>query len=63
MLLWLILIPLLAGPLAWLSERRGAHWPRFISIGALSLDLALTLGMWSRYQNPQPSRLNPGSVR
>jgi NADH-quinone oxidoreductase subunit M len=59
MLMWLILIPLLAGPLAWLSARRGAHWPRFISIGALALDLALTLGMWSHYQessalSPQP---------
>jgi len=52
MLIWLLLIPLLAGPLAWLSERRGAHWPRLISIGALALDLALTLGIWTHYGEP-----------
>ncbi|HKN85955.1 MAG TPA: NADH-quinone oxidoreductase subunit M, partial [Nitrospiraceae bacterium] len=52
MLIWLILIPLLAGPLAWLSERRGAHWPRLISVGALALDLTLTLGIWTRYGEP-----------
>jgi NADH-quinone oxidoreductase subunit M len=52
MLIWLILIPLLAGPLAWLSERRGPHWPRLISIGALALDLALILGMWTHYGAP-----------
>jgi NADH-quinone oxidoreductase subunit M len=57
MLIWLILIPLLAGPVAWLSERRGAHWPRLISIGALALDLALTLGMWTQYR--EPSALSP----
>ncbi|WP_447983277.1 NADH-quinone oxidoreductase subunit M [Nitrospira sp. Nam74] len=45
-LIWLILIPLLAGPLAWLSERRGAVWPRVISGIALAVDLALGLYLW-----------------
>ena len=52
MLIWLILIPLVAGPMAWLSERRGAHWPRLISVGALALDLSLTLGIWTQYRDP-----------
>lgn len=59
MLIWLILIPLLAGPLAWLSERRGPHWPRFISLGALSLDLALTLGMWPSDRDPSAPSSEP----
>jgi len=59
MLIWLILIPLLAGPLAWLSERRGTHWPRLISIGALALDLVLTLGMWAHYREPAALSAQP----
>ena len=45
-LIWLIIIPLLAGPLAWLSERRGALWPRRVAVIALAADFALGVYLW-----------------
>lgn len=51
MTLWsLILLPLLAAPLAWLAEARSRHAPRWIAAGALGLELALSLRLWSREQ-------------
>ncbi|MES4786623.1 MAG: NADH-quinone oxidoreductase subunit M, partial [Nitrospiraceae bacterium] len=48
LLVWLIVIPFLAGPLAWLSEHRGHQWPRWISLAALAVDLVLGLVLWVR---------------
>src|SRR6185437_4379475 len=45
-LAWLILLLLAAGPLAWLLDRRGSQWPRWIALGALAIDLVLTLILW-----------------
>ncbi|MGH7232014.1 MAG: proton-conducting transporter membrane subunit, partial [Nitrospiraceae bacterium] len=42
----LIMILLLAGVLAWLSERWGSHWPRWIALAALSIDLVFGLIRW-----------------
>lgn len=47
---WLILICLAGGLLAWLSERRGPQWPRWIALGALTLDLVLALAFWLRHR-------------
>ncbi len=52
MILWsLILIPLVAAPLAWWAESRSRHAPRWIAIGALALDLVLALLVWSQDQS------------
>jgi NADH-quinone oxidoreductase subunit M len=39
-------IPLIAGVLAWLAERWNSRLPRWISLGASSLGLVLTLALW-----------------
>ncbi len=43
---WLILLLLVAGPVAWLLDRRGPQWPRWIALGALAVGLVLTLILW-----------------
>ncbi len=42
-LVWLVLIPLLGGCLAWLAARRSPAWARWISLVALFAELALLL--------------------
>ncbi|HTU44455.1 MAG TPA: NADH-quinone oxidoreductase subunit M [Bryobacteraceae bacterium] len=46
-LLWLILIPLIGGILSLVAARRNAILPRWIALIAISLDLLLTLTLWS----------------
>ena len=48
-LVWLILIPLIAGVLAWIVARWSEPAARWISLLATILGLALSLGLWSRY--------------
>ncbi len=48
-LLWLILILTVAGVLSWLSERWSTRLPRWISLLALTLTLALGLILWGRH--------------
>ena len=45
-LAWLIAIPLLGGVLAWLADRWGAAWPRWIALAALAADLGVLGGVW-----------------
>ena len=45
-LVWLIVIPLVAGVLAWLAERWSPRLPRWISLAAVSFGLLLTLAPW-----------------
>lgn len=45
-LAWLIVLLLVAGPVAWLLDRRGSQWPRWIALSALAIDLVLTLILW-----------------
>ncbi|NJD68432.1 MAG: NADH-quinone oxidoreductase subunit M [Candidatus Methylomirabilota bacterium] len=45
-LAWVIAIVLSGGLLAWSLERMGPHWPRWISVAALVIDLVLALTMW-----------------
>jgi NADH-quinone oxidoreductase subunit M len=47
MLLLLILVLLIGGVAAWLGERRGEAWPRWISLIVLAIDLALVLVLWA----------------
>ncbi len=49
-LVWLIVILLGAGALAWLAGRFGAEWPRWISLVAAGFDLALVLDFWARHR-------------
>lgn len=47
-LVWFIIIPLVAGILAWLTARWNAQLPRWISLVASALGLILALAMWMR---------------
>ena len=47
MLVWLIVIPLVAGILAWLAARWNMEAPRWISLAAAGLNLLLTLAVWT----------------
>ena len=46
MLVWLIVIPLIAGILAWLAARWNAEAPRWISLAASALGFLLSLAVW-----------------
>ncbi|MCC7416807.1 MAG: NADH-quinone oxidoreductase subunit M [Acidobacteria bacterium] len=46
-LVWLILVPFLAGVLAWVSGRGSRAWPRWIALAGISLDLAMAIGIWA----------------
>ncbi|HEY7297980.1 MAG TPA: NADH-quinone oxidoreductase subunit M [Xanthobacteraceae bacterium] len=48
-LLWLILTLLIGGVAAWLGERRGAAWSRWISLIVLAVELALVLTEWAEH--------------
>ena len=45
-LLWLVLIPLIAGILSLLISHRSSQASRWIALAAISLDLLLTLTLW-----------------
>ncbi len=45
-LLWLILIPFIAGILAWAVAQSNPPAARILSVGALAINLALSLGLW-----------------
>jgi NADH-quinone oxidoreductase subunit M len=48
-LIWLIIILLAGGLLAWLAGRVNDAWPRWISLIALAVDTALVLVFWSQH--------------
>ena len=48
-LVWLILIPLIGGLLAWLLDRVDDRWPRWLSLIAITVDLVLALVLWAQY--------------
>ncbi len=47
-LVWLIVILLAAGVLAWFTGRLSSSLPRWISLIAVAVDLALSLGLWAK---------------
>lgn len=51
-LLWLLLVPLAAGLLAWRAERWHPAWPGWIALMALLVDLALGLSLWTAHAEP-----------
>lgn len=46
---WLVFIPVVGGVAAWAAGRVRPTWARWISLGALSIDLVLVLGAWMRH--------------
>jgi len=49
MIVWsLILVPLLAAPLAWWADRWSPRAPRGIAVGALAIDLLLSSLLWQQ---------------
>lgn len=54
--LWLlILIPILAAPVAWMGQQGSRHAPRWIALGALSVDVLLALFLWNHGSSVQVS--------
>ncbi|WP_447987050.1 NADH-quinone oxidoreductase subunit M [Nitrospira sp. Nam74] len=51
-LVWLIVIPLVAGILAWLTARWSTQAPRWIALAAVALDFILVLAIWIRGTSP-----------
>ena len=58
-LVWLIVILLVAGVLAWLADRVSTLWPRIISLVAVSADFVIALVLWA--QNSAHVKLFPQS--
>lgn len=56
-LIWLIVIPLLAGILSWISSRRSALWSRWICLIGLFADIWLVLFLWIGYSNQLSSSI------
>lgn len=48
-LVWIILVPVAGGLLAWFLDSRNHRWPRWISLIALAIDLVLVLVLWVQY--------------
>jgi NADH-quinone oxidoreductase subunit M len=48
-LVWIILLPLAGGLLAWVSGRRSDLWPRVIALAAMVAQLALAVAAWWTY--------------
>ena len=56
MILWsLIVIPLLAAPLAWWAARASHLLTMWIALCAFAIDGALSLIVWFRYRLPEQS--------
>jgi len=53
-LAWLILVPFIAGVLAWTSDRWSHTWPRWIALAGISGDFALALALWIRTRSAPP---------
>lgn len=53
-LLWLLIILLCGGLLAWLVGHRRPLWARWIALAALAIDLLLSLGLWFQQAAPAP---------
>jgi NADH-quinone oxidoreductase subunit M len=58
-LAWLILVPFIAGVLAWTSDRWSHTWPRWIALAGISGDFALALALWIRTRSAPPLDAEP----
>jgi len=61
-LVWLIVIPLVAGLLAWMSGRRSRTWPRWIALAGISGDLLIAIVVWIRARGAPPPGAAPWIV-
>lgn len=52
MLVWLILIPVVAGLLAWAAGRVNSNAPRWISLAAMVAEMAILVAYWLRMPTP-----------
>ena len=57
-LLWLIVVLLAGGVLAWLAARSNPLWCRWISLAAVSIDFVLVLALWGRNVTVSLARTN-----
>ena len=48
-LVWLLLIPILGGILAWAFGRRDLRWARWIALAAIGADFVLALLLWGQH--------------
>lgn len=46
LLAWLLIAPAAGGLLAWVAERFGARWTRWIALAAMLADLAIAILLW-----------------
>ena len=58
-LAWLVLLPFIAGVLAWISGRWSHAWPRWIALAGISGDLALAIALWMRTRTAAPPAQRP----
>ena len=54
LLTWLILVPLLAGLVAWAAGRLSDNLPRWVALAAIVVELGLGLFIWSADLQPYP---------
>jgi NADH-quinone oxidoreductase subunit M len=47
-LIWLIVVPVVAGAVAWVVDRWSHRWPRWIALAGISIDLVLAIALWIR---------------
>jgi len=45
-LVWILVVPAIGALLAWISGRWNRDWPRWVSLLALAVDLALVVSIW-----------------
>lgn len=57
-LLWLIVVPIAGGLLAWLLERLNSSWPRYAALAAMAVDLVL--GGFLAFTRPGLTGIGPG---
>ena len=47
-LIWLVVVPFVAGVVAWVVDRWSHRWPRWIALAGISIDLAMAIALWIR---------------
>ena len=58
-LVWLVLLPFIAGVLAWIADRWSQAWPRWIALAGIAGDLALATAFWIRSGSAVPPAGGP----
>lgn len=52
LLLWVFLVLLIGGPVAWLAAARSPNASRWVALVVLAIDLALVLTLWAQHHGP-----------